>query len=333
MTLSIGSLCTGYAGLDVAVQAVFGGEHAWMAENDPHASKVLAHHWRAVPNLGDVTLVDWTDVEPVDIVAAGFPCTNISNTGDREGIDGKDSRIWKNVAESVRVLRPGLVVLENVAAIRTRGLDRVAGDLAAVGYDTVWTSIRASDAVGAAHERYRWFCLAVPDADSRRRHRWWSGDLSEASGGPESAYGGHPATATGLRLLPTPKASDGPNGGPNQRDTAGNYYLPGLAVRLDEDWVSVDGVDYAPAIHRWEAITGRVAPEPTSFLANGNARLSAAFVEWLMGVPAGHVTAVPDIPRRHQIRILGGGVVPRHGIAGIELCLSMLAELERRAAA
>src|SRR2546422_8369947 len=96
-TLSIGSLCTGYGGLDIAVHAVFGGEIAWMAENDPHASKVLAHHWPATPNLGDITAVGWADVEPVDILAAGFPCTNISNAGPRDGINGKDSRVWKNV--------------------------------------------------------------------------------------------------------------------------------------------------------------------------------------------------------------------------------------------
>jgi DNA (cytosine-5)-methyltransferase 1 len=150
--LRIGSLCTGYGGLDAAVQAVIGGEHAWMAENDPHASKVLAHHWPTVPNLGDITAVDWAGIEPVDIIAAGFPCQDISNAGPREGIRGKRSGIWKNVVEAVRVLRPGLVVLENVTAIRSRGLNVVAADLAAIGYDAVWTCLRASD-IDAPHIR------------------------------------------------------------------------------------------------------------------------------------------------------------------------------------
>src|SRR5437879_10155185 len=132
-----------------------------MAENDPHASKVLAHHWPTVPNLGDITAIDWAGVEPVHIVAAGFPCTNISNAGPRDGINGNASRVWKNVAEAVRVLQPGLVVLENVASIRTRGLDVVAGDLAAIGYDAVWLCVRASE-VGAPHPRDSWFCLASP---------------------------------------------------------------------------------------------------------------------------------------------------------------------------
>lgn len=331
MTLRIGSLCTGYGGLDVAVQAVIGGEHAWMAENDPHASKVLAHHWPAVPNHGDITAIDWADVEPVDIIAAGTPCNDISNAGPRTGINGKRSGIWKNAVEAIRALRPGLVVLENVAAIRGRGLDVVAADLAAIGYDAIWLCLRASDA-GAPHARDRWFCLAYPAVPDPQRSRWdrRAGHLAEAQGRDEPAYGGDAATPAGLTLLPTPKASDGPNGGPNQRDAAGHYYLPGLAVRLDEDWVSLDGVDYAPAIHRWEAVTGRLAPEPTEPDTNGNARLSPLFDEWMMGLPPGHVTGVPGITRPHQIRVLGGGVVPRQGIAAIE---SLMAALTREEAA
>lgn len=333
--LRIGSLCTGYGGLDCAVQAVIGGEHAWMAENDPHASKVLAHHWPAVPNLGDITAVDWAGVEPVDIVAAGWPCTDISNAGKREGISGKQSGIWKNVAGAVRVLRPGLVVLENVASIRGRGLDVVAADLAAIGYDAVWLCLRASDA-GAPHQRDRWFCLAHPsaqDAHGAARQQWGAATAGEAEGGRAWAdpggRGGIPAPGR-LALLPTPKASDGPNGGPNQRDTAGHYYLPGLAVRLDERWIATDGTDYGPAIRRWEVITGREAPRPTEPGDRGNRRLAPAFAEWMMGLPSGHVTAVPGLTRPRRLHVIGGGVVPRQGIAAIE---SLMAELERRAAA
>jgi hypothetical protein len=70
----IGSLCTGYGRLDLAVELVLGGRLRWYAETDPHASTVLARHWPGIPNLGDLRAVDWTGVEPVDIIAAGFPC-------------------------------------------------------------------------------------------------------------------------------------------------------------------------------------------------------------------------------------------------------------------
>jgi DNA (cytosine-5)-methyltransferase 1 len=117
-----------------------------------------------VPNIGDITAYDWTQlVGKVDKVVAGWPCQDISNAGHREGIGGKKSGIWKSVFEGVRVIRPGLVFLENVASLKRRGLDVVAGDLASVGYDLRWTCVRASEeSIGLAHHRYRWFGLATP---------------------------------------------------------------------------------------------------------------------------------------------------------------------------
>lgn len=125
-----------------------------------------------------------------------------------------------------------------------------------------------------------------------------------------------------VNLLPTPKASDGPHRGPNQRDTSGRYYLPGQAVRLDDRWVATDGTDYEPAIRRWEHITGRPAPCPTEPGTRGNRRLAPTFAEWLMGLPAGWVTAVPDIPRKEQLKIIGNGVVPQQAHHAYSLLLN-----------
>ncbi|MGV9419836.1 DNA cytosine methyltransferase [Streptomyces sp. NPDC003674] len=317
---TIVALCAGYGGLEEAIRAGIGGRVAAYAENDPYAAAVFAAHNPAVPNLGDITAVDWHKVRELwapDVVGAGFPCRNISNAGRRDGINGQWSRVWKNVAQAVGVLRPRLVFLENVAALRSRGLDVVAQDLAAHGYDARWTCVRAGDPeVGAPHERDRWFCVAHPadaDPDYGGRYRW-TRHLPPPQGRVEPAHRRDtPAGTPGrnLRLLPTPKASDGPHGGPNQRDTAGRYYLPGQAVRLDEQWVSTDGTDYGPAVRRWERVTGRAAPCPTEPGRFGNRRLSPAFAEWMMGLPAGWVTAVPDIPRKEQLRIIGNGVIPR----------------------
>ncbi|MGW0920369.1 DNA cytosine methyltransferase [Streptomyces sp. NPDC002755] len=153
----------------MAVAALTGGLVTWVADNDPHKALILERRFPGVPNLGDITLIDWLELESqgIDIITAGFPCQDISNAGKRVGIEGTRSGIWANVAEAVRVLRPRLVFLENVSAIRSRGIDRVLGDLAACGYDAVWTCYRAS-AAGAPHHRDRWFLVAAPsDPDGR----------------------------------------------------------------------------------------------------------------------------------------------------------------------
>ena len=62
MTLKVGSLFAGVGGLDLALEQVLDAEPEWLSEIDPAASKVLAHHYPEVPNLGDVTQIDWAGV-------------------------------------------------------------------------------------------------------------------------------------------------------------------------------------------------------------------------------------------------------------------------------
>jgi DNA (cytosine-5)-methyltransferase 1 len=166
--LTAGSLCSGYGGLDLAVIAVTGARLAWTAETDRYAAGVLAYHWPGVRNLGDVTALDWAAVPPVDLVAAGWPCQDISYAGPGAGItEGTRSGLWLHIAAGLRHLRPSYVYLENVAALRTRGLAKVLGDLAALGYDTQWLCLRAADA-GAPHRRDRLLILAVRPGTAAR---------------------------------------------------------------------------------------------------------------------------------------------------------------------
>jgi DNA (cytosine-5)-methyltransferase 1 len=161
---SIGSLCTGYGGLDLAVLSVLGGHLAFVADNDPAAQRLLHARFPGVPNLGDLRTVDWSTVDRVDVLTAGFPCQDISHAGTRQGITGPRSSLWGSVADAISVLRPRLVFVENVAALRNRGLDRVLTDLASLRYDATWLCLRASD-LGAAHRRDRLFLLATPTGD------------------------------------------------------------------------------------------------------------------------------------------------------------------------
>ncbi|MGW6098754.1 DNA cytosine methyltransferase [Streptomyces sp. NPDC055157] len=320
------ALCAGYGGLEAALGAGIGAVPVAYAENDPYAAAVFAAHHPGVPNLGDITRTDWEKVRDLyrpDVVGAGFPCRNISNAGRKDGINGQWSRIWKNVAAAVGVIRPRYVFLENVAALRSRGLDVVAADLAALGYDVRWTCLRAGDPeIGAPHERDRWFAVAHP-AHAHPHHlgrHWRPRHITQTQRRPESAHPRHaPACTAGrLTLLPTPAARDWKSGASNLmarnsrplNEVVVNL-LPNQAVHRDGQWVALDGTDYAPAVRRWEHVTGRPAPCPTEPGTRGNRRLSPAFAEWLMGLPTGWVTAVPDIPRKEQLRIIGNGVVPQ----------------------
>ncbi|GAA4412174.1 hypothetical protein GCM10023148_05550 [Actinokineospora soli] len=127
-------MCTGYGGLDLGVLAAFGGGRiAWVADPDPHIRLILDARMPDAPNLGDLRRIDWGAVEPVEVVVAGFPCQDISAAGKRAGIEkGARSGLWTDIVAGLRLLRPALVVLENVAALRWRGggLHRVLGDLA-----------------------------------------------------------------------------------------------------------------------------------------------------------------------------------------------------------
>lgn len=156
--VTIGSLCTGYDGLDMAVQSVLGGTLAWVADNDAGAAALLAHHHPDVPNLGDITVTDWEQVQPVDVLTAGYPCQPFSAAGLRKGT-ADERHIWPFIADGIRVLRPRLVVLENVPNHLRLGFADVLADLARLGFDAEWCLVRASE-VGAPHPRARLFVVA-----------------------------------------------------------------------------------------------------------------------------------------------------------------------------
>lgn len=157
--LTVGSLCSGIGGLDLGLERA-GMVVRWQAETDPYCSRVLAEHWPGVPNHGDVTTIDWSTVDPVDVVCAGYLCQPFSDAGRRRGAD--DPRhLWPFVHGAVRHLRPRFVVLENVAGHLRLGFDVVLADLAALGFHAEWSLVSACS-VGASHMRRRLFVVAYP---------------------------------------------------------------------------------------------------------------------------------------------------------------------------
>lgn len=221
-SVRIGSLCSGYGGLDAGVEQVFpDASVAWFVEYDKDPSKILAHHWPDVPNHGDVKTTDWAAVEPIDILTAGYPCQPFSHAGKRKGAD--DPRhLWPDVARAIGALRPGLVVLENVAGHVSLGLADVLGDLSALGYDATWGVVRAADA-GAPHGRARIFIVANPSGDAgwfahgdggaadadpaddgrERRGLAWTGRPGSPDGGLAASHA-HDGSDNGERPRPQP---------------------------------------------------------------------------------------------------------------------------------
>lgn len=231
--MRLGSLCSGAGGLDLAVERVFGAETVWHCETDKAASKVLAYRWPGVPNHGDLTVVDWGSVEPVDIVCAGWPCQPWSLAGKRKG--AQDERaIWPHIADAVRILRPRIVCLENVpAVIRFGELWRVANDLSRFGYDLRWVCVRASG-VGAPHRRERVFIIAYPAGESRR-----IGDRNDVRAGRDA---GQQLSDSGRGAATSDAEDDGfsgqglPVGVSPQRPESGCGVLPFSADSACDGW-------------------------------------------------------------------------------------------------
>jgi len=166
--MKIGSLCTGYGGLDLAVEAHFNAKTIWCSEYDKHASKIIEKRFPGVPNYGDLTKIDWATVPQVDIITAGYPCQPFSNAGKRKGTED-ERHLFPYILEGVRYLRPKLAIFENVRGHLTLGFDTVLRDLASIGYDAKWSVVRASDA-GAPHQRARLFIIANPNGSPSALH-------------------------------------------------------------------------------------------------------------------------------------------------------------------
>ena len=157
--MKIGSLCTGYGGLDMAVEAYFNAEMVWCAENDKYASNLIEQRFNK-HNYGDIKTIKWDELEPIDILTAGYPCQPFSHSGHRKGKDD-ERHIWPYIKEAISILRPSVVILENVRGHLSLGFKEVLADFTQIGYDAKWQIIRASD-VGAPHQRARLFVIAYP---------------------------------------------------------------------------------------------------------------------------------------------------------------------------
>ena len=149
---------SGIGGFSLAARWLGGFETVQFVERDPYCQRVLAKHWPCVPIHDDIRTFSPLP-DSADIVCGGFPCQDISQAGKGSGLAGQRSGLFYELLRVVRVVGPQYIVLENVAAITYRGMDDVLGALAEAGYDAEWACIPAA-AVGACHQRDRWWCVA-----------------------------------------------------------------------------------------------------------------------------------------------------------------------------
>ncbi len=178
--MNVLDLFSGIGGFSLGLERA-GMRTVAFCEINPYCQAVLRNHWPDVPVYEDVreltaeTLANASrDLRrtsgdeirdasngsgAIDVICGGFPCQDISVAGKGAGIEGERSGLWSEYARIISEVRPRYVIVENVAALLGRGLGRVLGDLAALGYDAEWHCIPAS-AVGAPHRRDRVWIIA-----------------------------------------------------------------------------------------------------------------------------------------------------------------------------
>lgn len=318
--MKIGGLFSGIGGLELGLERAGVGRTVWQVEKDEWCRRVLAKHWPDAIRYEDVTEMDWSQVEPVEVLCGGFPCQDISLAGLGAGMAGERSGLWREYARAIRELRPRFVVVENVSALLARGLGDVLGDLAACGYDTEWDCIPAA-AVGAPHRRDRVFVIAhadqleheggtsplgrtatqdlLADPASSGPGREGEGDQDPRLG-PTRSGEGQSGTETG-RLLADAEGFDGersfPEGDRRGRpEAAAGDRGPCVADPDGEAWGTAGGA-------------GEALPRPGTLERSGRCGGS----EW------GYWTVEPDVgrvaygvPRRvDRLRGLGNAVVPQ----------------------
>jgi DNA (cytosine-5)-methyltransferase 1 len=169
--VTFGSLFAGIGGMDLGLERA-GMECKWQVEINSFCVGVLEKHWPKANRHGDITELSGCELDPVDLIAGGFPCQDVSNAGNRAGISGTRSGLWREMVRTVCLVRPRIALVENVAGLLDRGMGRVLGDLADAGYDSEWDCVSACE-FGAPHPRERVFIVAHAQSEQGWRELRW----------------------------------------------------------------------------------------------------------------------------------------------------------------
>ena len=165
-------LFSGIGGFSLGLERSGAFKTVAFCEIEPFCRQVLGKHWPEVPIYEDVKALTAerlrADGITVDAICGGFPCQDISLAGAGAGLAGERSGLWFEFLRLIKEIEPKKVIIENVSALRSRGLDVVLRSLAEIGYDAEWHCIPAS-AVGAPHRRDRIWIVAYPNTAEWRQ--------------------------------------------------------------------------------------------------------------------------------------------------------------------
>lgn len=168
MTVRIGSCFAGIGGWELGLErAIPNSRTVWQVEQNTFCQGVLKKHWPDATIFDDVRTVGAHNLQPIDLLCAGFPCQDLSVAGQKKGIyNGKKSSLYWELHRIISEIRPRIICLENVANILRLGGSAVVGSLAEIGYDCEWTVVRSGSDFGAPHRRERWFCVAYSNGSN-----------------------------------------------------------------------------------------------------------------------------------------------------------------------
>lgn len=315
--LTIGSLCTGYGGLDLAAEQHFNAEMIWYSEIEKSCCSIIEEHWPGVPNIGNIKEIEWETIPRCDILVAGYPCQPFSVAGNRKG-EGDERAIFEYIAEGISVLRPRTIVLENVKGHTTLGGTSVIGALTAMGYDSKWGVIRASD-VGATHQRARLFIIStdektVTDTSCERHGSEQDFGMVGRVGTQTEIFGREASTTRQIaehREQKDETVTDSDSPGPSEQSRT--VAIKEEHTTAERSSCETDFGIYQEAIDRWTEVIGRQPPGPVKDDA-----LNPSFVEWMMGLPENWVVN-QGLTRRKEIKMLGNGVVPQQALAALKI--------------
>lgn len=295
------SLFSGGGGLDLGLQlALPNARTVCFVERDAAPIAVLEANMRKgwldeAPIWSDITTFTGDVVSPlvdnIDIVTAGFPCQPWSVAGQRKGTD--DERwLWPLIFRLVREIRPRSIFLENVPGLLHGGIEHVLGDLASVGFDAEWASIRASD-VGAPHRRERVFILGITSSSGR-----------SAGSDREREHEVHQVETR--KVAGDSKLRGVGQSGAGERGKT-------LAHSVSERGCSGDS--------RWKDAEHAFPPSPSGDWSNVPERFWPAVKPSVRGMANG---MAGGLARNDRLRILGNGVVPQQAALAYTLLTERL---------